>query len=48
MLQEEKVARKEFALFYMCNTSFFGKIHSHPHFSRTIWQQYFYLVALAE
>ncbi|OUA12749.1 phosphotransacetylase [Bacillus cereus] len=36
MLQKERVARKKFALFYICNTSFFGKTHSHPHFSRTI------------
>ncbi|PFL54719.1 phosphotransacetylase [Bacillus anthracis] len=35
MLQKERVARKKNALFYICNTSFFGKTHSHPHFSRT-------------
>ncbi|OWW07914.1 phosphotransacetylase [Bacillus sp. MB353a] len=36
MLQKERVARKKNALFYTCNTPFFGEIHSHPHFSRTI------------
>ncbi|APT28698.1 phosphotransacetylase [Bacillus anthracis] len=36
MLQKERVARKKNALFYICNTPFFGEIHSHPHFSRTI------------
>ncbi|PEW07102.1 phosphotransacetylase [Bacillus cereus] len=36
MLQEEGVVKKKTALFYICNTSFFGKTHSHPHFSRTI------------
>ncbi|RVU62122.1 phosphotransacetylase [Bacillus thuringiensis] len=36
MLQKERVARKKNALFYISNTPFFGEIHSHPHFSRTI------------
>ncbi|PDX96899.1 phosphotransacetylase [Bacillus thuringiensis] len=36
MLQSERVARKNFALFYICNTSFFRKIHSYPRFSHTI------------
>ncbi|PES90736.1 phosphotransacetylase [Bacillus cereus] len=36
MLQEERVVKNKSALFYICNTSFFGKISSHPHFSHAI------------
>ncbi|PEY38883.1 phosphotransacetylase [Bacillus cereus] len=38
MLQKERVAIDIFVLFYNCNAPFFGKIHSHPHLSRTIWR----------